>query len=97
MAPATHDAYGWETCRSVNARFADAIIRELNVGDLVWVHDYQLMLVPRLVREQCPWARIGFFLHTPFLDPDSFGSLPQAAVLLDGLVGSDAIGMHTDD
>ena len=97
IEPATHDAFDWETYRSVNARFADAIVRELKVGDLVWVHDYHLMLVPRLVREQCPWARIGFFLHTPFPDPEWFGRLPQAAVLLDGLVGSDAIGMHTDD
>ena len=92
-----HEACDWETYRSVNARFADAIVRELEVGDLVWVHDYHLMLVPRLVREQCPWARIGFFLHTPFPKPELFGRLPQAAVLLDGLVGSDAIGMHTDE
>jgi len=97
LDPATHDACDWETYRNVNARFADAIVRELDPGDLVWVHDYHLMLVPRLVREQCPWARIGFFLHTPFPEPDSWGRLPQAAVLLDGLVGSDAIGMHTDE
>jgi trehalose 6-phosphate synthase/phosphatase len=97
VEPAKHDACDWETYRSVNARFADAIVRELDVGDLVWVHDYHLTLVPRLVREQCPWARIGFFLHTPFPEPESWGRLPQAAVLLDGLVGSDVIGMHTDE
>ena len=97
VEPGPHDASDWETYRSVNARFADAIVRELKVGDLVWVHDYHLMLVPRLVREQCPWARIGFFLHTPFPEPELFGRLPQAAVLLDGLLGSDAIGMHTDE
>ena len=97
VEPAPHDADDWETYRSVNAHFADAIVRELEVGDLVWVHDYHLMLVPRLVREQCPRARIGFFLHTPFPEPELFGRLPQAAVLLDGLLGSDAIGMHTDE
>jgi trehalose 6-phosphate synthase/phosphatase len=97
IEPAPHEAHDWETYRSVNARFAEAIVREVDVGDLVWVHDYHLMLVPRLVREQCPWARIGFFLHTPFPDPELFGRLPQAAVLLDGLAGSDAIGMHTDE
>jgi trehalose 6-phosphate synthase/phosphatase len=96
VEPASHDATDWETYRSVNARFADAIVRELTVGDLVWIHDYHLMLVPRLVREQCPWARIAFFLHTAFPKPESFGRLPQAAVLLDGLLGSDAIGLHTD-
>ena len=97
IAPATHDACDWETYQNVNARFADAIVRELEPGDLIWVHDYHLMLVPRLVREQCPWARIGFFLHTPFPEPPSFGRLPQSAVLLDGLLGSDAIGLHTDE
>ena len=97
VKPAPHDGCDWETYRSVNARFADAIVRELERGDLVWVHDYHLMLVPRLVRDQCPWARIGFFLHTPFPEPELFGRLPQAAVLLDGLLGSDAIGMHTDE
>ena len=95
--PATHDACDWETYRSVNARFADEIVRALHPGDIVWVHDYHLLLVPRLVREQCPWARIGFFLHTPFPEAELFGRLPQAAVLLDGLLGSDAIGMHTDE
>jgi len=95
--PAPHDACDWETYRSVNARFADAVLRELNPGDVVWVHDYHLMLVPRLVREQCPGARIGFFLHTPFPEPASWRRLPQAAVLIDGLVGADAIGVHTDE
>jgi trehalose 6-phosphate synthase/phosphatase len=97
VEPAPHDAGDWESFQTVNARFAEAIVRELRPGDLVWVHDYHLMLVPRLVREQCPHARIGFFLHTPFPEPALFSRLPQAAVLLDGLLGSDAIGMHTAD
>jgi trehalose 6-phosphate synthase/phosphatase len=97
IGPATHESSDWETYRAVNARFAEAVVRELRVGDFVWVHDYHLMLVPRLVREQCPQARIGFFLHTPFPPAESFARLPQAAVLLDGLLGSDAIGLHTDD
>jgi trehalose 6-phosphate synthase/phosphatase len=97
IGPAPHDASDWETYQNVNARFADAIVGEVKPGDLVWIHDYHLMLVPRLVREQCPWARIGFFLHTPFPEPPSFSRLPQAAVLLDGLLGADAIGMHTDE
>jgi trehalose 6-phosphate synthase/phosphatase len=97
VSPPAHDSRDWETFRAVNARFAEAVVRELRAGDLVWIHDYHLMLVPRLVREQCPWARIGFFLHTPFPDAESFARLPQAAVLLDGVLGSDAIGVHTDD
>jgi trehalose 6-phosphate synthase/phosphatase len=97
LEPATHDATDWQTYRSANARFAEAIVREMKVGDCVWVHDYHLMLVPRLVREQCPWARIGFFLHTPFPDPESFVRFPHAASLLDGLLGADAIGLHTEE
>jgi trehalose 6-phosphate synthase/phosphatase len=97
VVPPTSDADDWETYQSVNARFADAIARELEFGDLVWVHDYHLMLVPRLVRERCPGARIAFFLHTPFPEPESFAQLPHAAALLDGLVGADTIGLHTDE
>lgn len=97
IEPATHDPSGWEAYRRVNARFADAIVRTLKPGDIVWVHDYHLMMVPRLVRELCPSAQIGFFLHTPFPEPESFARVPQAAVLLDGLIGADAVGMHTDD
>jgi trehalose 6-phosphate synthase/phosphatase len=90
-----HDGDDWETYQRVNARFADAIVRELRPGDLVWIHDYHLMLVPRLVRERCPWAQIGFFLHTPFPTLRSFASLPHAATLVDGLLGADTIGVHT--
>ena len=92
-----HDGEDWETYQKVNVRFADAIVRELRSGDLVWIHDYHLMLVPRLVRERCPWARIGFFLHTPFPSLRSFANLPHAALLLDGLLGADTIGVHTHE
>jgi trehalose 6-phosphate synthase/phosphatase len=89
------DDDAWALYRSVNERYADAVIERLRPGDRVWVHDYQLMLVPRLVRERCPQARIGFFLHTPFPDPDSFATLPEAGALLDGLLGADVVGFHT--
>jgi trehalose 6-phosphate synthase/phosphatase len=89
-----HGARDWSTYRAVNERYATEVIRQLRPGDLVWVHDYHLMLVPRLIRQRHPDARIGFFLHTPFPRPDSFARLPQAAELLDGLLGADAIGVH---
>lgn len=92
-----HARADWETYRAVNVRFADAIVREVRAGDLVWIHDYHLMLVPRLVRERCPSARIGFFLHTPFPTVESFARIPHAAALLDGLLGSDSIGVHTQE
>ena len=89
------DDEAWALYRSVNERYAEAVIERLRPGDRVWVHDYQLMLVPRLVRDQCPHARIGFFLHTPFPDPASFATVPHASALIDGLLGADVIGFHT--
>jgi len=90
----SHTARDWSTYRTVNERYAAAVVEQLRPGDLVWVHDYHLMLVPRLVRQRHPNARIGFFLHTPFPSPESFARLPHAAELLDGLLGADAIGVH---
>ena len=90
----SHTARDWSTYRAVNERYAAEVLRQLRPGDLVWVHDYHLMLVPRLVRKRNPTARIGFFLHTPFPSPESFARLPHGAELLDGLLGADAIGVH---
>jgi trehalose 6-phosphate synthase/phosphatase len=89
------DDDAWALYRAVNVRYADAVIERLRPGDRVWVHDYQLLLVPQLVRARCPHARIGFFLHTPFPDPASFATLPHAVELLEGLLGADVVGFHT--
>jgi trehalose 6-phosphate synthase/phosphatase len=86
----------WDAYRDANARFADAIAREHRPGDLVWVHDYQLMLVPSLLRERVPEARIGFFLHIPFPSSEMFSILPWRRRLLDGLLGADLLGFHTE-
>jgi trehalose 6-phosphate synthase/phosphatase len=85
----------WAAYESVNERFADQVARHWRPGDLVWVHDYQLMLLPALVRERCPGARIGFFLHVPFPGPEVFRILPWREELLRGLLGADVIGFHT--
>jgi trehalose 6-phosphate synthase/phosphatase len=84
------DAY-----EAVNARFADAIAARHEPGDLVWIHDYQLMRVPALLRERVPDARIGFFLHIPFPSSEIFRSLPHRERLLEGLLGADLVGFHT--
>ena len=89
------DDDAWSLYRAVNQRYADAVTERLRPGDRVWVHDYQLLLVPQLVRARCPHARIGFFLHTPFPDPASFATLPHAAELLEGVLGADVVGFHT--
>ncbi|HEX9049040.1 MAG TPA: bifunctional alpha,alpha-trehalose-phosphate synthase (UDP-forming)/trehalose-phosphatase [Anaeromyxobacter sp.] len=90
------DALGdLEAYEAVNARFADAIAARHRPGDLVWIHDYQLMRVPALLRERVPDARIGFFLHIPFPSSEIFRALPHRERLLEGLLGADLVGFHT--
>lgn len=85
----------WNVYRAVNQRFADAIAAEWRPGDVIWVHDFHLMLLPRLLRERLPNARIGFFLHIPFPSSEVFRVLPWREELLRGLLGADLIGFHT--
>ena len=84
----------WGTYRSVNEQFAGVVAEEWQEGDIIWVHDYQLMLLPRMLRERLPSARIGFFLHVPFPATEVFAVLPEREALLDGMLGADLIGVH---
>ena len=85
----------WAAYVTANERFADAIAAHHRPGDVVWVHDYQLMLVPAMLRERVPGARVGFFLHIPFPSAEVFATLPMRAELLRGVLGADLIGFHT--
>ena len=87
----------WNTYKAVNQKFADAIIEKSDEDDTIWVHDYQLMLVPQMVREKRPDTTIGFFLHIPFPSYEIFRTLPWREEVLEGLLGSDLIGFHTYD
>ncbi|NDV43904.1 bifunctional alpha,alpha-trehalose-phosphate synthase (UDP-forming)/trehalose-phosphatase [Flagellimonas sediminis] len=87
----------WNTYKAVNQKFADAIIEQSDEDDTIWVHDYQLMLVPQMVREKRPNTTIGFFLHIPFPSYEIFRTLPWREEILEGLLGSDLIGFHTYD
>lgn len=87
----------WETYKAVNQKFADAILEKAGDNDTIWVHDYQLMLVPQMVREKHPNISIGFFLHIPFPSYEIFRTLPWRREILQGLLGSDLIGFHTYD
>src|SRR5688572_32523071 len=89
------DPTGWEAYRRVNEKFADAVAQSYQDGDAIWVHDYQLMLVPWLLRKRLPDARIGFFLHIPFPSSEVFRILPWRREILRGLLGADLIGFHT--
>lgn len=87
----------WDAYVKVNERFAAAIAEVAMPGDRVWIHDYQLMLVPKLLREQRPELHIGFFLHIPFPTQEVFRILPWREPLLQGLLAADLLGFHTDD
>ncbi len=89
------DVPDWPLYVSANERFAEAIVAHYQPGDLVWIHDYQLMLLPRMIRDRLPTARIGFFLHIPFPSSETFRTLPSRRRLLEGLLGADLIGFHT--
>ncbi|ALM07400.1 trehalose-6-phosphate synthase [Sediminicola sp. YIK13] len=87
----------WNTYKAVNQKFADAILEKADDDDVIWVHDYQLMLVPEMVKEKRPNTSIGFFLHIPFPSYEIFRTLPWRKEVLRGLLGSDLIGFHTYD
>ena len=89
------DARGWDAYCAANEVFADATAREYRPGDRIWVHDYQLMLLPGLLRERLPDAAIGFFLHIPFPSSEVFRTLPWRREILVGLLGSDLLGFNT--
>jgi trehalose 6-phosphate synthase/phosphatase len=88
-------AEGWDTYQRINRRFADAAVEQYRPGDLIWVHDYQLALVPGMIRERLPDAPIGFFLHVPFPSAEVFRILPWRRQLLEGMLGSTLLGFHT--
>lgn len=85
----------WDAYVEVNERFADIVAQHYQPGDLIWVHDYQLFLLPDLLRQRLPDARIGFFLHIPFPSEELFRTLPERDRLLQGLLGADLVGFHT--
>jgi trehalose 6-phosphate synthase/phosphatase len=87
----------WHAYVKVNEMFADEIIKNASKGDTVWVHDYQLLLVPNLVKSKRPDIRIGFFLHIPFPSYEVFRILPWREEILHGVLGADLIGFHTYD
>ncbi|HAA17693.1 MAG TPA: bifunctional alpha,alpha-trehalose-phosphate synthase (UDP-forming)/trehalose-phosphatase, partial [Cytophagales bacterium] len=87
----------WEAYKRVNRKFADAIMALAEEDDTIWLHDYQLLLVPEMLRETLPHAQIGFFQHIPFPSYEIFRMLPWRRELLVGMLGSDLIGFHTYD
>lgn len=90
-----HETRQWKAYREVNELFAEATMALSEPGSTIWVHDYQLMLLPDLLRKYRPSDRIGFFLHIPFPPLEHFVTLKQAPAIVRGVLGSDLVGFHT--
>jgi len=89
----------WQEYQNVNRVFGEAVVKALQPDDMLWIHDYHLMLLPKLVREKFPEMPTGFFLHIPFPSWEVFRMLPRAwrEEIIEGLLGSSLIGFHTHD
>ena len=87
----------WQTYKQVNQIFCDEVLKVAKSGDSIWIHDYQLMLLPHLIRQKLTEVKIGFFLHIPFPSFELFRLLPWREEILNGLLGADVVGFHTYD
>jgi trehalose-6-phosphate synthase/uncharacterized membrane protein affecting hemolysin expression len=87
----------WRQYQAVNRKFADAVVEEMDAAEhpVVLVQDYHFALLPRLLKERRPDARVAIFWHIPWPNPEAFGICPWQGELLDGLLGADLIGFHT--
>jgi trehalose 6-phosphate synthase/phosphatase len=92
---ATYEQSHWESYVEVNEKFCAAVLAEAGPEDTIWVHDYQLLLLPEMLRKARPEAAIGFFLHIPFPSQELIRALPWRSELLRGMLGADLIGFHT--
>ncbi|KAL7675877.1 hypothetical protein ACOME3_002138 [Neoechinorhynchus agilis] len=85
--------------QSVNDKFKDAVFEQVSKdheeSDMIWIHDYQLLMVPAMIRDRFHNVGIGFFLHIPFPSYETFRTLPWRKALLTGMLGADCIGFHT--
>jgi trehalose 6-phosphate synthase/phosphatase len=91
-----NDAY-WHAYQTVNRKFLQAVRRKTDPNATIWIQDYQLMLLPQMVREVLPATRIGFFLHIPFPSYEIYRFLPERKEILEGLMGADLLGFHIYD
>ncbi|MBE0432909.1 trehalose-6-phosphate synthase [candidate division WOR-3 bacterium] len=97
MQYATYNKNNWDTYKKVNQIFCKEVLQVAQPGDIIWVHDYHLMLLPQYIRNHLPDATIGFFLHIPFPSSEVFRILPCRKEIVKGLLGADLLGFHTYD
>src|SRR5690606_15609349 len=94
---ARFDSENWESDKAVNQKFAEAISPHLNPRDTLWIHDYQLLLFPELLRSKHPDISIAFCQHFPYPSHELLRLIPWRKELLTGMLGADLIGFHTFD
>ena len=94
IVPAHFHREWWQAYERVNERFAEAVCEVAAPGAKVWIHDYQLQLVPALVRRRRPDVRIGWFNHIPFPPVELFAQLPWRSQIIEGLLGADYLGFQ---
>ncbi|MFC5277091.1 alpha,alpha-trehalose-phosphate synthase (UDP-forming) [Brachybacterium sacelli] len=95
VAPVFHRTW-WDSYVTANRRFARTAAPTASEGGTIWVHDYQLQLVPRMIREDRADVRIGFFNHIPFPSVELFSQLPKRNQILRGLLGADLVGFQRE-
>jgi trehalose 6-phosphate synthase/phosphatase len=94
---ANYKQSNWDYYQKVNQKFKEAVLRVAKPGDTIWIHDYQLLLLPGMIRQEQPELSIGFFLHIPFPSYEMFRLIPWRTELMQGVLGADLIGFHTFD
>jgi trehalose 6-phosphate synthase/phosphatase len=94
---AVYEPLYWQSYKNVNSKFADAVMQHYEPGDTIWVHDYQLLVLPGMLRERLPDSVIGFFQHIPFPSYEIFRLIPCRKDILKGMMGADLVGFHTYD
>ncbi|MCJ1477992.1 hypothetical protein MMC13_006667 [Lambiella insularis] len=92
-----YEDHSWIYYVKINKAFADRIVQSWKRGDIIWIHDYHLSLVPGMVRKKIPDAQIGFFLHTAFPSSEVFRCLAMRIEILEGLLGSNLLGFQTKE
>lgn len=92
-----YEDHSWEHYRAFNQHMADSIVKTYKPGDTIWINDYHLLLVPQMVREKFPEAKIGFFLHIAFPSSEVFRVLAARKELLEGVLAANCIGFQIDE
>lgn len=92
-----YDDLDWDAYVRINQLFAEKILQLVDEGDILWIHDFHLMLLPAMIKEKMPGLSIGLFIHIPFPSFEIFRLLPWREKLMEGMLGADLIGFHTYD